>query len=140
MLNGCKFSFQISCMSYLDHFYSLVFLFSLMYVFHFDLFWYPKCWLRGHAVISFTISDVYDARHSDLSFTYLLLSDLSLTVDFSFYILVDNKIACILTAIARASRARYWLDKTLCLLPRPIPGPWHRAAPMGRSRSRLVRI
>ena len=39
--NGCKFCFQIWCMSHLKHFYSLVFLFSLIQKLLFDAKWYP---------------------------------------------------------------------------------------------------
>ena len=59
MLNGCKFCFQISGMSYPNHSHSLVFLLSLKYFIYFYQFWYPKCWLRGHAVIKTLSGTVY---------------------------------------------------------------------------------
>ena len=41
-------------MFHLNHFYSLVFLFSLLHFFHLDQSWYPKCWFRGLGVLSAT--------------------------------------------------------------------------------------
>ena len=71
MLNGCKFCFQISCLSYLNHLKSLVFLFSLLCIFYFDPFWYPKCWLRGHAVLYFLDTmKFFPHFHSLLTFCF----------------------------------------------------------------------
>ena len=39
LLNKCNFFFKILCLSYLNHFYSLNFVFSFIHFFHFDFLW-----------------------------------------------------------------------------------------------------
>ena len=47
MLNKCKFFFWIFYLTHLSHFYSLVFAFSFIHFFHFNLLWNTNVGLEG---------------------------------------------------------------------------------------------